>query len=139
MTKYYGALSEVRQEIAEKLGYENEEGEISYSDIPFDQLSPDERKYKKERLGRFFKENTKIEHEQDASGDVIEIRVPNDSYLNKDFETLMKDPIFKNHYDLIIKTKLEALQLLPERYRTERNLYLLPGVMKSFLDTLQEN
>jgi len=136
MTEYYGKLNEVKKEIAEELGYENEKGEISYAAIPFDQLSSEERKYKKERLARFFKENSKITYEQEESGNVIEVRVPNDTYLNKDFERLMADPVFKNHYDLIIKTKLEALQLLPTKYRTERNLYLLPGVMKSFLDTL---
>ncbi len=136
MTEYYEKLNRVKQEIAEELGYENEEGEISYADIPFDQLSTDEKKYKKDRLGRFFKENTKISYEQDATGDVLEVRIPNDTYINKDFERLMADPVFKNHYDLIIKTKEEALLLLPERYRTERNLYLLPGIMKSFLDTV---
>ena len=136
MTKYYGKLNEVKQEIAEKLGYKDEDGNFSYANIPFDQLTGEENKYRKERLGRFFKENSKIEYQQDAAGDTIEIRVPNDSYLNKDFKRLMQDPVFKKHYDLIIKTKLEALQLLPQKYRTERNLYLLPGIMKSFLDTL---
>ena len=138
MTAFYTEKDAVKKEIAEKLGYKNDADEFSYNSIPFENLNADERKYLRERWVRFDKENTTIEYVTDDSGEVLEMKVPNKKYINKEFEEKYKDPVFKAHYDLLIKKRTEALQKLPERYRTERILYTIPPIMKSTVDTLFE-
>ena len=63
--------------------------------------------------------------------------VPNQKYLNKDFQKKIKDPIFKSHYDLLIKTQRESIiAKLPFKYQRESLVYMNPSILKSNLDRL---
>ena len=62
--------------------------------------------------------------------------VPNNKFLNKDFASRIKDPMFKNHYDLLIKKQRESVAKLAFKYQRESLVYQLPSVLKSNLDRL---
>ena len=94
-------------------------------------------KVKKGKTTKFIKQDSLAAEK--AKGWVVykvQKTVPNSQFLNKDFQTKMKDPIFKAHYDNVIQKKREAVAKLPLKYRTERVVYMLPAIHKSLLDKL---
>ena len=62
--------------------------------------------------------------------------VPVNKYINKEFVENMKDPIFEAHYNNVINKKREAVSKLTMKYKTDRMVYMLPGMLKSTLDKL---
>jgi hypothetical protein len=55
---------------------------------------------------------------------------------NEKFAELMKNPAVKLYYDLLIKSRKEALDKLPKKYRKPNNLYAIPGIRSQFIEKL---
>lgn len=127
---YYKKMNEYKQKIAEELGYEN------YNQIQLVFLNPDQLKIYNKGWQDFYKENTKKISFTDETGAVITKRVPNDSFRNARFDEVMSNPATKAYYDMLIKTKRQAMDKLPVQYRTERMIYMVPPILKSTLDRL---
>jgi hypothetical protein len=132
--KYFAAMDAHKQALAERLGFKD------YNEIHVEYLSKEELATYNAGWKDFFAANTK------KVSRVVEIRpgeyqkatssVPNDSYINPDYDRIMANPAAKAYYDLLIETKREALTKLPVKYRTERLLYSMPAILKSHLDEL---
>lgn len=92
-------------------------------------------KVKKGSSSKFIKESA-IESEAKLGWKVFNVQktVPGRQYLNADFATKMKDPVFSAHYNNVIEKKKEAVAKLPLKYRTDRVVYMLPAILKSTLD-----
>lgn len=128
---YYAEMQKTKDSIAEELGYEK------YEDIQVALLDPvDQAKYNN-AWRRFFNQNARtIKTKDEETGAEITKTIPQNKYINKEYEEIMKNPAAKNYYDTLIETKQEGLNKLPHRYRTERNLYMIPSVLKSTLDRM---
>lgn len=61
--------------------------------------------------------------------------IPSDLYLNKDFETRMKNPAYKAMYDKLMTLHREAQSKLPWSYRKGN---MRPMIRKSMLNTMME-
>ena len=128
--KYYQAMNETKASIAKQLGYE------SYGDIKKVFLKPEELVVLRASWAQFFKQHSSKQTIVSDGGVKIDITVPNSSYRNHKFDEVMQNPHTKAYYDLLIKTKKEALAKLPLQYRTEKLAYMVPPILKSTLDRL---
>jgi hypothetical protein len=132
-SKYYSALATVKQQIAEALGEEN------YDSISKVYLNESDKKLYNAMWEAFYKNHTKdVTSIEEIGGTnvVVHTTVPNDSYKNPKYAEMQNNPETKAYYDLLIQKKQEAIMKLPIQYRKERNVYMLPGILKSNLDRL---
>jgi hypothetical protein len=132
-SKYYSALATVKQQIAEALGEEN------YDSISKVYLNESDKKLYNAMWEAFYKNHTKdVTSIEEIRGTnvVVHTTVPNDSYKNPKYAEMQNNPETKAYYDLLIQKKQEAIMKLPIQYRKERNVYMLPGILKSNLDRL---
>jgi len=92
-------------------------------------------KVKKSSTTKMIKESAL--KEQQSLGWVVynkQKTVPSSRYINKEFVENMKDPIYAAHYNNVIEKKREAVGKLTMKYKTDRMVYMLPGLLKSTLD-----
>jgi len=132
-SRYYNALATVKQEIAEALGEEN------YDGISKVYLNEADKKIYNAMWEAFYINHTKkLTTTEEIAGTnvIVHSVVPNDSYKNPKYAEMQNNPATKAYYDLLIQKKQEAIMKLPIQYRKERNVYMLPGVLKSSLDRL---
>jgi hypothetical protein len=132
-SRYYEALATVKQEIADALGEEN------YDSISKVYLEPADKKLYNSMWEAFYINHTKeitTTEEIQGTNVIVHSTVPNDSYKNPKYAEMQSNPATKAYYDLLIQKKQEAIMKLPIQYRKERNVYMLPGVIKSTLDRL---
>jgi len=127
---YYNAIQETKNNIAKALGRDD------YSLVQASLLEPADKAIYNKFWNDFFKNNTKTILEKRADGTDVEMKVPADKYLEKDFLKKMEDPNFSAYYNLIIEKKREAVNKLPVQYRTENLVYSLPAIRKSFLERI---
>ena len=127
---YYNAIQETKNNIAKALGRDD------YSLVQASLLEPADKAIYNKFWNEFFKNNTKTILEKRADGTAVEMKVPADKYLEKDFLKKMEDPNFSAYYNLIIEKKREAVNKLPIQYRTENLVYSLPAIRKSFLERI---
>lgn len=94
-------------------------------------------KVKKDSTTKMIKESS-LKEQQSLGWVIYNIQktVPSSKYLNKDHIEKMKDPIYSNHYNNVIDKKREAVGKLTMKYKTDRMVYMLPGLLKSTLDKL---
>jgi len=119
--KYYKALNEHKQQLAESLGFEN------YNQIKKEFLNKEDKAKFNQMWKTFFTIHTVK---------VGERTLPNDSYRNNEYTKVMQNPATKAYYDLLIQKKKEAVEKLPIKYRTEKLIYMLPPILKSTVDRL---
>ena len=131
-SKYYAKMDEAKAKMAADLGFED------YSQIQVVFLNPTELIAYNKAWRNFFDENTIKKKVISDSGEETEITVPNDSFRNPRFDEIMANPATKAYYDLLIKTKKEAVNKLPVQYRTEKTIYMVPPVLKSTLERLEK-
>jgi hypothetical protein len=122
---YYQAMDELKQNIAEELGYED------YNDINVEVLSKEDKTLRRKMWSKFFEEHSQSETILDEEGNQVTITIPAERYRNTKFDKKMQDPVYKAYYDALIKTKTEAISKLPIQYRRDRLVYLLQGVRKT--------
>jgi len=131
-SKYYAKMDEAKAKMAADLGFED------YSQIQVVFLNPAELIAYNKAWRNFFEQNTVKKKVISDAGKNIEITVPNDSFRNARFDEIMANPVTKAYYDLLIKTKKEAVDKLPVQYRTEKTIYMLPPILKSTLERLEK-
>ena len=127
---YYEAMAKLKEDIAKELEYD------SYDDIVVDLLSEEDAKTRRKMWANFLEENSQKITEQTVEGDIITITVPANKYKNLEFSKKMQDPVYANYYNLLIQKKKEAVAKLPVQYRTDRLVYMLPGIRKTHLERL---
>jgi hypothetical protein len=127
---YYNAIQETKNNIAKALGRDD------YSLVQASLLEPADKAIYNKFWNDFFKNNTKTVLQKRDDGTAVEMKVPADKYLEKDFLKKMEDPNFSAYYNLIIEKKREAVNKLPVQYRTENLVYSLPAIRKSFLERI---
>jgi len=135
MGKYYRTMAKTKEEIAKALGFDD------YNDIQPMFLTKDQIEIKKKLWSEFFKNNTKeqVVISKTSNGvSRVKVKVPNDSYKSQKFEQAMQNPATKAYYELLIKTKTEAINKLPLAYRTQRLVYMVPPMLKSTLDRVAQ-
>lgn len=137
-SRYYESQQKVRNELAEKLNIKNPETEeFDYKYIDVTGLDAKDREIYNTTWQDWRKANSTVVTIYDSEGNIDGTRtIPNSSYQNKEFIERMKDPIYKNYYDSIIKAKTAAVDKLPVNYRTERLIYMVPSIYKSTLERL---
>ena len=127
---YYNAIQETKNNIAKALGRDD------YSLVQASLLEPADKAIYNKFWNDFFKNNTKTILQKRDDGTAVEMKVPADKYLEKDFLKKMEDPNFSAYYNLIIEKKREAVNKLPVQYRTDNLVYSLPAIRKSFLERI---
>jgi hypothetical protein len=138
LQKFEDALAKVKQEVADKLGYEK------FQFIPKSELSESDLAYLNKTMKSFYAVNMEITSEivelKDGSTITVEKSQPTFKiYGNLEFKEKMKDPVYKKYYDALLKTKEDALKKLPPHYRTRTALYLIPQIRKSFVERLSNH
>ena len=131
-SKYYAKMDEAKAKMAADLGFED------YSQIQVVFLNPAELIAYNKAWRNFFEQNTVKKKVISDAGENMEITVPNDSFRNARFDEIMANPATKAYYDLLIKTKKEAVNKLPVQYRTEKTIYMVPPILKSTLERLEK-
>lgn len=137
-SRYYESQQNLRNELAKKLNIKNPETEeFDYKYIDVTRLSPEDREIYNKAWQQWRKNNSTTVTIYDDEGNIDGTKtIPNSKYKNKEFIEKMKDPLYKNYYDAIIKAKTEAIDKLPVNYRTERLIYMVPSIYKSTLERL---
>lgn len=137
-SRFYASRQKVREDLAKKLNIKNPEtGEFDYKYIDVTRLSKEDREIYNKTWKEWRDNNARSITLYDDEGNIVGSKtIPNDKYKNHDFIEKMKDPVFKNYYDAIIRTKTEAVDKLPVNYRTERLIYMVPSIYKSTLERL---
>lgn len=125
---YYKAMDELKQKIAKELGFEN------YNDINMELLSKEDKETRSRLWKEFFENEAQQITEFDEDGKPYKKYIPAAKYENTEFKNKMQNPVFAAYHNALIDAKLKAVAKLPIQYRTERLVYMLPGIRKSQIE-----
>jgi hypothetical protein len=127
---YVEAKIKMQEELTKTLGFEEWMDVISA--VRNKELSPEKLNIFKNTINKFQKDYPLVTV-RDEKGNFL-YKEPKEKNLK--FEELMKNPLVKNYYDLLLKHRKEALDKLPLKYRKPANLYLLPGIRAQFIEKM---
>ncbi len=127
---YVEAKIKMQEELTKTLGFEEWMDVISAKRN--EELSPEKLNIFKNTVNKFQKDYPLVTV-RDEKGNFL-YKEPKEK--NPKFEELMKNPLVKNYYNLLLKHRKEALDKLPLKYRKPANLYLLPGIRAQFIEKM---
>jgi hypothetical protein len=120
--EYYRNLNKLKEDIASRLGYD------TFSDIEYSTLNTKEKNDYRTSFKKFNDEHAVNTKNEDGTW------TNRPKKINSDFAKLMQNEAVKLYYDTLINEKQKSLQKLPVQYRTQHELYKIPGIRKQFVE-----